>query len=70
VVAVLDEVMPSMTNSAEALSANHEVLPSFTCSVGNVFANYSTHEVGSSSSAGESEDQSLAKWCLVLEVFS
>lgn len=52
VVAVHDEVMPSMTDSAGALSADHDVLPSFAGSVGNVFANHSTHEVGSSSSAG------------------
>jgi len=52
VVAVLDEVMPSMTSSAEALSAHHEVLPSMADSGRNLFANHSTHEVGSSSSAG------------------
>ncbi|CAN6346856.1 unnamed protein product [Urochloa humidicola] len=52
VVAVLDEVMPSMTDLAGALSADHEVSLSMADSVGNVFANHSTHEVGSSSSAG------------------
>ncbi|CAN6351028.1 unnamed protein product [Urochloa humidicola] len=52
VVAVLDEVMPSMTDSAGALSGDHEVLPSMADSVGNMFASHSTHEVGSSSSAG------------------
>ncbi|CAL5094919.1 unnamed protein product [Urochloa decumbens] len=50
VVAVLDEVMPSMTDLAGA--SNHKVSPSIADSVGNVFANHSTHEVGSSSSAG------------------
>lgn len=57
-VAILDEVMPFITGSAGVFSAHHEVLPSRADSVGNVFANNSTHEVGSSSSAGESEDQS------------
>ncbi|OEL33565.1 hypothetical protein BAE44_0005418 [Dichanthelium oligosanthes] len=52
VVAVLDEVMPSMTGSDGALSAHHEVLPSMPDSIRNLFANHSTHEVGSSSSAG------------------
>ncbi|RLM99692.1 uncharacterized protein C2845_PM06G21880 [Panicum miliaceum] len=52
VVAVLDEVMPSMTSSAGALSAHHEVSPSMADSGRNLFANHSTHEVGSSSSAG------------------
>ncbi|CAN6342042.1 unnamed protein product [Urochloa humidicola] len=51
VVAVLDEVMPSMTDLAGALS-DHEVSLSMADSVGNVFANHSNHEVGSSSSAG------------------
>ncbi|KAF8765649.1 hypothetical protein HU200_008142 [Digitaria exilis] len=52
VVAILDEVMPFITGSAGVFSAHHEVLPSRADSVGNVFANNSTHEVGSSSSAG------------------
>ncbi|KAJ1262876.1 hypothetical protein BS78_09G142400 [Paspalum vaginatum] len=52
VVAVLDEVMPSMTVSAGPFSAHHDVLPSLVNSVGDLFANYSTHELGSSSSAG------------------
>jgi len=52
VVAVLDEVMPSMTGSAGALSTHREGLPSMDDSVGNLFANRSTCEVGSSSSAG------------------
>ncbi|CAD6333839.1 unnamed protein product [Miscanthus lutarioriparius] len=52
VVTVLDEVMPSMTGSAGALSTHQEVLPSMDDSVGNLFANRSTREVGSSSSAG------------------
>ncbi|CAL4900746.1 unnamed protein product [Urochloa decumbens] len=52
VVAVLDEVMPSMTDLAGASSDNHRVSPSIADSVENVFANHSTHEVGSSSSAG------------------
>nr|CAB3465262.1 unnamed protein product [Digitaria exilis] len=51
VVAILDEVMPFITGSAGVFSAHHEVLPSRADSVGNVFANNSTHEVGSSSSA-------------------
>jgi hypothetical protein len=69
VVAVLDEVMPSMTSSAGALSAHHEVSPSMADSGRNLFANHSTHEVGSSSSAGESEYQSLVNLYLVLKVF-
>jgi hypothetical protein len=51
VVAVLDEVMPSMTGLTGALSAHHEAMPSGGDSAGNLFAN-STREVGSSSSAG------------------
>jgi len=60
VVTVLDEVMPSMTGSAGALSTHQEVLPSMDDSVGNLFANRSTHEVGSSSFPGEHENQILA----------
>jgi len=51
------------------LSAHHEVLPSMADSGRNLFANHSTHEVGSSSSAGESEYQSLINLHLVLKVF-
>ncbi|KAK3135587.1 hypothetical protein QOZ80_5BG0420720 [Eleusine coracana subsp. coracana] len=50
VVAVLDEVMPSMTDSVGALSAHHEAIPFTADSARNLFAN-STREVGSSSSA-------------------
>jgi len=60
VVTVLDEVMPSMAGSAGALSTHQEVLPSMDDSVGNLFANRSTHEVGSSSSAGEYENQTFS----------
>lgn len=60
VVAVLDEVMPSMTGSTAALSAHQKVLPSVDDSIGNLFANRSTHEVGSSSSAGEYENRSFS----------
>jgi hypothetical protein len=60
VVTVLDEVMPSMTGSAGALSTHQEVLPSMDDSVGNLFANRSTREVGSSSSAGEYENQTFS----------
>jgi hypothetical protein len=60
VVAVLDEVMPSMTGSAGALSTHREGLPSMDDSVGNLFANRSTCEVGSSSSAGEYEIQTFS----------
>jgi len=59
VVTVLDEVMPSMAGSAGALSTHQEVLPSMDDSVGNLFANRSTHEVGSSS-AGEYENQTFS----------
>ena len=69
VVAVLDEVMPSMTSSAASLSVHDEVLPSMADSGRNLFANHSTHEVGSSSSAGESEYQSFVNLYLVLKVF-
>lgn len=60
VVTVLDEVMPSMNVSAGALSTHQEMLPSMDDSVGNLFANCSTHEVGSSSSAGEHENQTFS----------
>ncbi|KAG2627548.1 hypothetical protein PVAP13_3KG128133 [Panicum virgatum] len=56
VVAVLDEVMPSMTSSAASLSVHDEVLPSMADSGRNLFANHSTHEVGSSSSADTSTE--------------
>ncbi|KAL6909955.1 hypothetical protein ACP4OV_001213 [Aristida adscensionis] len=52
VVTVLDEVMPSVIGLAGATSAHHEVSPSMADSVGNLFANHSTREVGSPSSAG------------------
>ncbi|KAL6634788.1 hypothetical protein ACP70R_027459 [Stipagrostis hirtigluma subsp. patula] len=49
VVAVLDEVMPSMIGLAGASSTQHEVVPSMADSIGKLFDNHSTHEVGSSS---------------------
>uniref|UniRef100_A0A0A9D938 CUE domain-containing protein n=1 Tax=Arundo donax TaxID=35708 RepID=A0A0A9D938_ARUDO len=52
VVAVLDEVMPSMTGSAGVSSTRHEVVPPLADSVTNILTNQSTCEVGSSSSAG------------------
>uniref|UniRef100_A0A0A9CT95 CUE domain-containing protein n=1 Tax=Arundo donax TaxID=35708 RepID=A0A0A9CT95_ARUDO len=52
VVAVLDEVMPSMTGSAGVSSTHHEVVPPMADSVTNIFTNQSTRQVGSSSSTG------------------
>ncbi|PWZ10285.1 hypothetical protein Zm00014a_029484 [Zea mays] len=49
VVTVLDEVMPFMTGSA-GVDGSVGNLSSMDGSVGNLFANHSTHEVGSSSS--------------------
>uniref|UniRef100_A0A0A9CSC4 CUE domain-containing protein n=1 Tax=Arundo donax TaxID=35708 RepID=A0A0A9CSC4_ARUDO len=52
VVAVLDEVMPSMTGLVGVSSIHHEVMPPMADSVTNILTNHSTREVGSSSSAG------------------
>ncbi|XP_062231360.1 uncharacterized protein LOC133928873 [Phragmites australis] len=52
VIAVLDEVMPSMIGSAGVSSTYHEVVPPMDDSATNLFANHSTREVGSSSSSG------------------
>nr|ACG36881.1 hypothetical protein [Zea mays] len=49
VVTVLDEVMPFMTGSA-GVDGSVGILSSMDGSVGNLFGNHSTHEVGSSSS--------------------
>ncbi|TVU19345.1 hypothetical protein EJB05_35489 [Eragrostis curvula] len=55
VVAVLDEVMPSMTGSLGALSAQKEAMIDMADCARNLFAN-STREVGSSSSAGHVDE--------------
>jgi hypothetical protein len=58
VVTVLDEVMPFMTGSA-GVDGYVGNLSSMDGSVGNLFANHSTHEVGSSSSVCEYENQTF-----------
>ncbi|ONM27279.1 uncharacterized protein [Zea mays] len=55
VVTVLDEVMPFMTGSA-GVDGYVGNLSSMDGSVGNLFANHSTHEVGSSSSVSILEE--------------
>jgi hypothetical protein len=69
VVAVLDEVMPSMTGLTGALSAHHEATPSAGDCAGNLFAN-STCEVGSSLSAGEYENSTFSQFVLSVKRIS
>lgn len=55
VVAVLDDVMPTMTGSVGASRTRHEAVASITDSIGTSSAIHVMRETGSSSSSGKYE---------------